>query len=101
MYTDLRFVDTPKDRVMLEQSLVVPLGPFRNCPSGGGSWPSLLDHAQGKNVTQKLTSKELFGKDRKHIVILTGREEHKTAEDWNQTTIRYSISFTRVSTVKG
>jgi hypothetical protein len=100
LFTDLKFPSSPKNRVMLEQSLVVPLGPFRNCPGNRG-WPGFLDRASGKDVTQKLSSAELFGTDKKHIVILTGRDTQKDAENWSETTIRYSISLTRISAVKG
>jgi hypothetical protein len=99
LYTDLRYSSAKKDFITLEQSLVVPLGPFRNCPVGGLAWPSFLDRTNRGEVGRRLPARALFGASRKHIVIATGRSERRDAEDWHRTTIRYSIALTRIGRV--
>jgi hypothetical protein len=100
LYTDLRFSSAKKDFITLEQSLVLPLGPFRNCPVAGLSWPSFLDRTDKGEVGRRLPVRTLFGRNRKHIVVVTARKEHRDAEDWYRTTIRYSIALTRIGAVK-
>lgn len=99
-YADLRYSSARKDLLQMEQSLVVPLGTFRNCPSGPGSWPSILDRANGREVGRRLPPSELFGPDGKHIVLVAARESRTGGDTNHTTTIRYSIALTRIGKVR-
>jgi hypothetical protein len=99
-YADLRYSSRAKDLLLMDQSLVVPLGTFRNCPSGPGSWPSILDRANSREVGQRLPVRDLFGPNRKHIVLVAARESRTAGDTHHTTTIRYSIALTRIGEVR-
>ncbi len=99
-YAELNYSPSKKDFLTLEQSLVVPLGPFRNCPSGSGAWPSLLDRTAKGPVGRRLPARDLFGSNQQHAIRAAAREEYTSTEDWHQTTIQYTIKLTRVGKVQ-
>lgn len=99
-YADLRYSSRRKDLLFMDQSLVAPLGPFRHCPNGPGSWPSILDRANGREVGRRLAPSDLFGPDGKHIVLVAARESRAGGDTHHTTTIRYSIALTRIGKVR-
>ena len=101
-YAELNYSSIKRDFLMLEQALVVPLGPFHNCPNGSGSWPSLLDRTQKRGeVGQRLPQRDLFGPNRQHVIRAAAREEATSEDHWHQTTIQYTIKLTRIGRVQG
>jgi hypothetical protein len=98
-YGELNYSSRKKNFLMLEQALVVPLGPFYNCPNGSGSWPSLLDRTKKGEVGQRLPTGDLFGPNQQHVIRAAGRDEYSDKETWHQTTIQYTIKLTRVGKV--
>ena len=101
MYAELNYVYGKRDFLTLEQSLVVPLGPFRNCPSGAGAWPSLLDRTAKGPVGRQLPQRDLFGPMRQHVIRAAAREEATSGDHWHQTTIQYTVKLTRIGKVQG
>jgi hypothetical protein len=99
-YAELNYSSNKRDFLMLEQALVVPLGPFRHCPSGNGAWPSMLDRTNKGEVGRRLPQRDLFGSNRLHIIRAAGREEATSGDHWHQTTIQYTIKLTRVGKVQ-
>ena len=97
LFAELAYDSRRPSTIGLEQSLAMPLGPFRNCPSGGTAWPSLLDRdvARSRMIGQRLPVRDLF-RHGKNIVIARGREVVNTAEDKSTTTIRWTLSLTRM-----
>jgi hypothetical protein len=100
-YAELNYSSNKRDLLMLEQALVVPLGPFYNCPNGSGAWPSLLDRTDKGEVGRRLPPRDLFGPNRLHIIRAAGREEATSGDHWHQTTIQYTIKLTRIGKVQG
>jgi hypothetical protein len=98
-YAELNYSSKKRDFLKLDQALVVPLGPFYNCPNGDGSWPSLLDRTPKGEVGQRLPARDLFGPNQQHVIRAAGRDEYRDTEDWHQTTIQYSIRLTRIGKV--
>jgi hypothetical protein len=99
LFAELTYDSQRPGVIGLDQALVTPLGPFRNCPSGGTSWPALFDHHvdTSRMIGQRLPARELFHHG-KHIVIARGREQQNTAGDRSTTTIRWTLSLTRIPT---
>ena len=97
LFAELAYDSQRPSMIGLEQSLAVPLGPFYNCPSGGTSWPSLLDRdvAKSRMIGQRLPVRDLF-RHGKNIVIARGREVENTAENKSTTTITWTLSLTRL-----
>jgi hypothetical protein len=80
----------------LEQTLAVPLVGFKNCPSAGISWPSLLERdSKGREIGRKLPFNSLFT-HKKNIIRGAGREVRNDGETQSTTTIEWTISLTRV-----
>lgn len=102
LYAELAYDGQRRGFIGLEQSLAVPLGPFLNCPVGGTAWPTLLDRniATSRMIGQRLPVRDLF-KHGKNIVIARGREVVSTGETTSTTTIRWTLSLTRVGKRKG
>ena len=99
MSVELRYAHR-SNLLMLEQSLVPPYGPFYHCPSGGVSWPSLLDHRTGgKEVGRRLPPRDLL-RYGKNVVVVAAKETRTTAESTYETTIRYTLSLTRLGKVR-
>lgn len=85
------------DLIALKPDMNVPLGPFRTCPSGGISWPSLLDQRpDGRLVGAELPIADLFRHGR-NIVIASDRVVQDRGGERSTTSIRWTLSFTRVS----
>jgi hypothetical protein len=97
LYAEIAYDARRPTMIGLAQALALPLGPFYNCPSGGTSWPTLLDRdgAKSRMISQRLPARELFDHG-KHIVIGRGREVVRTEESSSTTTIRWTLSLTRV-----
>jgi hypothetical protein len=101
LFADLEYFSGRKDVIGLQQSPVVPLGPFHNCPVGGTAWPSLLDRDvnKSKSIGTRLPARDLF-RYGKHIVIGKGREKQVGAEDSSTTTIRWELTIKRLGRKK-
>lgn len=70
--------------------------PYVNCPSAGG-WPDLLElDTTGRRVGRLLPPRDLFGFG-KSIVLARGRHVSEAADGTITTTIRWSVSFRRVT----
>jgi hypothetical protein len=102
LYAELAYDSQRRGFIGLEQSLAVPLGPFLNCPVDGTAWPTLLDRniATSRMIGQRLPVRGLF-KHGKNIVIARGREVVSTGETTSTTTIRWTLSLTRIGNEKG
>ncbi|MBB4662228.1 hypothetical protein [Conexibacter arvalis] len=85
------------DVIALRTDHNVPLGPFRSCPTGGVSWPSLLDThpVTGRVVGAALPIADLF-RHGKNVVIARDRAVQDSGGDRSTTTIRWTLSFTRL-----
>lgn len=84
------------DLIAIDPILAAPLGPFTTCPTGGISWPSLLDRRpDGRLVGAKLPVADLF-RHGKNIVIARDRVVQDTGGEQSTTSIRWTLSFTRV-----
>jgi len=99
LFAELTYDSRRPGVIGLEQAHAMPLGPFHNCPSGGTSWPRLFDHHvdTSRMIGQRLPARELF-RHGKNIVIARGREQQSTAEGRSTTTIRWTLSLTRITT---
>lgn len=85
-----------RGRVSVEPDLVLPLGPFANCPEGGISWPSLLTrNRSGRLIGQALPMEDLFSHGR-NIVVARGSATQADGGSQSTTTIRWSLSFKRI-----
>ena len=97
LFAELTYDARHKSLIGLEQSLAMPLGPFRNCPASGTSWPSLLDYdgPRSRMIGQRLPVRSLF-RHGKNIVIGRGRDVQANGGDSSTTTIRWTLSLTRL-----
>ena len=85
-------VDDPSD-------LVIPLPVFRNCMVDGTAFPGMLWRA-GKNAIGKpLTGRQLFRGSRTRTITVGRRDVYQDAERWHETTLTYTVTLTRISTV--
>lgn len=101
LFAELTYDSQRPGVIGLEQAAAMPLGPFHNCPSGGTSWPSLFDHHvdTSRMIGQRLPVRDLF-RHGKHIVIGRGTERQNTVEDRSTTTIRWTLSLTRIPSTR-
>jgi hypothetical protein len=84
------------DLIAITPDFNAPLGPFRTCPSGGISWPTLLDQRpDGRLVGVQLPIADLF-RHGKNVVIATDKVVEAENGEQSTTTIRWTLSFTRV-----
>jgi len=84
------------DLIAIEPDFNAPLGPFRTCPSGGISWPTLLDRRpDGRLVGAELPVADLF-RHGKNITIARDKVVENQNGEQSTTTIRWTLSFTRV-----
>lgn len=99
---DLDYASRRSDLMAIRTDTDVPLGPFRACPSGGVSWPSLLDShpVTYKPVGAELPIADLF-RYGKNIVIARDRAEQDGDGARSTTTIRWTLSFTRLDGRRG
>ena len=99
---ELTYPRRGRDLIALRTDHNVPLGPFETCPSGGVSWPSLLD---AHPVTTKLVGADLPVADLfrygKNVVIAKDRAVQDVAGERSTTTIRWTLSFTRIGGRRG
>jgi Ca2+-binding RTX toxin-like protein len=99
---ELSYPRRGRDLIALRTDHDVPLGPFETCPSGGVSWPSLLDThpVTTKPVGADLPVADLF-RYGKNVVIAKDRVVQDVAGEHATTTIRWTLSFTRVGSRRG
>ena len=70
--------------------------PFRNCPSGGHSFPTLVRTDEGAHMRTELPREELFDRSLgKIILVARGKESETAGEHTFLTTIRWVVTFTR------
>lgn len=99
---DLDYARRGSDLMTIRTDNDVPLGPFRTCPSGGVSWPSLLDTHPGSGhlVGAELPVADLF-RYGKNIVIARDRAVEDANGERATTSIRWTLSFTRIDRRRG
>jgi hypothetical protein len=79
--------------------LFVPLPLFRNCHVEGTAFPDLLWRTGGNAIGKPLSGRKLFS--RKSRTITVGRRDvYQDAHAWHETTLKYTVSLTRVGKVK-
>ena len=84
----------PKDQLDLRPGFVDD--PFRNCPSGGHSFPTLVRTDEGAHMRTELPREELFDRSLgKIILVARGKESETAGEHTFLTTIRWVVTFTR------
>jgi hypothetical protein len=92
---DYRLGAKPKDQLDFRPSFVDD--PFKNCPSGGYSFPTLVRTNEGDYMRTDLPREELFDKSLgKIIVIARGKETETSGEHTYETTIRWVVTFERI-----
>jgi hypothetical protein len=95
---ELRYVSPRRGAIGLEPGLGVPVSTFANCPDAGTTWPFLLTrNGNGRPVSQVLPVDDLFAHG-KNIVVARGSEKQDDGETESTTTIRWTLSFTRLDT---
>lgn len=94
---ELDYAKRRSDLITISPDFNVPLGPFRSCPTGGISFPDILNTHPGtaRVVGADLPVADLF-KYGKNIVIADDRAVQDTGGDKSTTTIRWTLSFTRL-----
>jgi hypothetical protein len=88
-----------REGIMLEQGdLGSLLHAYTNCPVIGTAFPQLLDlTTAGDSVVARMPASALFDRSiGKHIVIATGRRVSHSGDSTSTTTIRFTVSLTRV-----
>ncbi len=71
--------------------------PFRNCPSGGAAFPTLVHSSEGAPMRAQLPRGELFDKRLgKIIVIARGSESETSGEHTYRTSTRWEVTFRRL-----
>jgi hypothetical protein len=103
-FFDLDYVSGQAGKLRIERdSMVPPVGPFRNCPVGGVAWPDIMEFSSGsKFIGGKLPYSELFNKRHGQIgARAAGKDTTKTADDQSETTIDWNVLLTRVKTRAG
>jgi hypothetical protein len=99
LWANLDYASGRRDVIALDQSDPTPIGVFHNCPVGGTAFPLLLDRVEGAQIGRRLPARDLFSHG-KHILIAQGREVSDTGEDRSTTTVRWTLSVTRVGVRK-
>ena len=90
-----RLAAKPKDQLEIRPSFIDD--PFKNCPSGGYSFPTLVNTKEGEHLRSDLPREELFDKSLgKIIVIARGKESETAGEHTYVTTSRWVITFERL-----
>jgi hypothetical protein len=85
----------PKEQIDLRTEPIDD--PFRRCPAGGYSFPSLMQSNNGELIRTDLPSDELFDeKLGKIIVIARGKEQETTGDGRWVTTVRWVVTFERI-----
>lgn len=99
---DLDYATRRSDLLAIRADNDVPLGPFYHCPSGGVSWPALLDThpVSAQVVGAELPVADLF-RYGKNIVIARDRAVQDGNGEQSTTTIRWELSFTRLDGRRG
>lgn len=90
------------DLITIRPDMNVPLGPFRTCPAGGISFPDLFNAhpVTARPVGAQLPMADLF-EHGKNIVIAKDRTRESADGEQSTTTIRWTLSFTRLDAGKG
>ncbi len=95
-----RLLAKPRDQLDFRPAFVDD--PFKNCPSGGSSFPTLVRTSEGREMRTELPRRELFDHSLgKIIVIARGRESETAGEHTYLTTIRWVVTFERLRAAKG
>jgi hypothetical protein len=90
-----RLAAKPKDQLDFRPGFIDDV--FKNCPSGGYSFPTLVNTKEGEYMRTELPREELFDKSLgKIIVIARGKESETSGEDTYVTTIRWVVTFERI-----
>lgn len=85
----------PKDQLDIRPEFIDD--PFKNCPSGGSSFPTLVRTNEGRPMRTLLPRKELFDRSLgKIIVIARGKESETRGEHTYVTKIRWVITLVRL-----
>jgi hypothetical protein len=90
----------PKDQLDVRPEFIDD--PFKNCPSGGSSFPTLVRTNEGRPIRALLPRKELFDRSLgKIIVIARGKESETQGEHTYVTKIRWVVTFVRLDKKRG
>ena len=98
-WAEMRFI---KGRLLVDDGddLLVPIPNYRNCVIGGTAFPNMLWRGGRNAVGKPLTGAQLFRGPKSRTVTVGRREVIQTAEEWSETTIKYTISLTRLTKVR-
>lgn len=90
-----RLAAKPKDQLDFSPSFIDD--PFKNCPSGGYAFPTLVTTNEGEYMRSELPREELFDKSiGKIIVIARGKETETKGDHTYVTTSRWVVTFERI-----
>ena len=90
-----RLAAKPKDQLDFRPEFIDDV--FKNCPSGGYSFPTLVNTNEGEYMRTELPREELFDKSLgKIIVIARGKESETSGEHTYVTTTRWVVTFERL-----
>ena len=94
---ELQYRLSAKVKDQLEVRPTVPKDPYRNCPSGGYSYPHLITSRHGAPLALDMPRDELFNRRYgKLITIANGVEESTTGESIYRTTTRWVVTIERL-----
>ena len=99
VWGELRFL---QGRLLVDDGddLVVPIPAYRNCHVWGTAYPEMLWRG-GKNAVGKpLTARQLWTGPKTRTITVGRREVVQDADHWHETTIKYTITLTRLTKVR-
>lgn len=99
-YAQLRF---SQGRLMIDDGdddLLVPMPGYRNCVIGGTAFPNFLWRGGKHAVGKPLTGPQLFRGPQQRTITVGRRDVYQDAERWHETTIRYTVTLTRLTKVR-
>jgi membrane protease YdiL (CAAX protease family) len=91
-----------RGRLLVDRSRdpFVPLPPYRNCKVWGTAYPALLWRDGGNAIGKSLSARRLFGGPKVRTITVGRRFDHKSAELWHETTLKYTVTLTRIGKVR-
>jgi membrane protease YdiL (CAAX protease family) len=91
-----------RGRLLVDRSRdpFVPLPPYRNCKVWGTAYPALLWRDGNNAIGKSLSARRLFGGPRVRTITVGRRFDHKSAELWHETTLKYTVTLTRIGNVR-
>lgn len=91
-----------RGRLLVDRSQdpFVPLPPYRNCKVWGTAYPSLLWRDGNNAIGKSLSARRLFGGPRVRTITVGRRFDHQSAELWHETTLKYTVTLTRIGTAR-